>query len=145
MVEAQAEAAALAEITPDAAPVVDVSVPAPAEPEAPASMDYEIQQGDTLSQIVAEHYGLTKWADIQRVYETVARNNGIEDPDKIYTGNNLVLFDDPTVDLGLEGKTASSDFNVAFTYPPKALLPQIHPKPLLFVRSRAPKALLQAA
>lgn len=114
MVEAQAEAAALAEITPDAAPVVDVSVPAPAEPEAPASMDYEIQQGDTLSQIVAEHYGLTKWADIQRVYETVARNNGIEDPDKIYTGNNLVLFDDPTVDLHPEGTEVCSDLNAAF-------------------------------
>jgi phage tail protein X len=77
-------------------------------------MDYEIQQGDTLSQIVAEHYGLTKWADIQRVYETVARNNGIEDPDKIYTGNNLVLFDDPTVDLHPEGTEVCSDLNAAF-------------------------------
>ncbi len=95
-------------------PVLDSEVIAPAEPEAPASMDYEIQQGDTLSQIVADHYGLTNWADIQRVYETVARNNGIEDPDKIYTGDNLVLFDDPTVDLYPEGTEACSDLNAAF-------------------------------
>lgn len=129
----------------DAVPVVDNTTPEivlAAEKEVvevtpdPQSQTYEIQHGDTLSKIVADHYGLTEWSDIQRVYETVARNNGIKDPDLIYTGNNLVLFDDPTVDLFPESKTASSDFNVAFNASAEGLVaanspeaPVVRPQP----------------
>lgn len=106
--------------------------------EEPESTTYDIQEGDTLSAIVAEHYGLTEWDDIQRVYETVARNNGIEDPDLIYTGNSLVLFDNPTVDLFPEecASTVSSDCVSAFNASAEGLVaanspeePVIRPMP----------------
>jgi LysM repeat protein len=129
----------------DTAPVVDNTTPdivlATAKDVVevapkPESQTYEIQEGDMLSKIVADHYGLTEWADIQRAYETVARNNGIEDPDLIYTGNSLILFDDPTVDLFPEGQTASSDLKVSFNESAEGLVaanapeaPVVRPQP----------------
>lgn len=117
---ARAEAAKLADIPSDVIPVADKTTPDAPKPEKPASTSYDIQKGDTLSQIVADHYGLTKWADIHSVYETVARNNGIADPDKIYAGNKLVLFDDPTVDLFTKEAKADKGITVAKAFNPAA-------------------------
>lgn len=102
---------------------------------APDSSTYVIQPGDTLSEIVAEHYGLTKWSDIQRVYETVARNNGIENPDLIYAGNSLVLFDSPSVDLFAEpdnaapGTTVSAGCSGTFNACAEGIVPANTPEP----------------
>lgn len=58
---------------------------------------YTVKSGDTLSQISLSYYG-----DFSRVQE-IARNNGIEDVNKIRVGQTLIL--DPT---GMVSKRASS-------------------------------------
>ena len=57
---------------------------------------YPVIGGDTLSEIIADEYGLIKWADISEAYKVAAANNGIKNPDLIRAGNKIVLFDDPT-------------------------------------------------
>ncbi len=56
---------------------------------------YDIQRGDTLSEIVADTYSIDEWNSIEQVYETVARNNRIANPDLISEGDKIVLFKDP--------------------------------------------------
>lgn len=67
-----------------------------AEEDAPWVM-YTVKSGDTLSQISLTYYG-----DFSRVQE-IARNNGIEDVNKIRVGQTLIL--DPT---GMKAQRTSS-------------------------------------
>lgn len=51
---------------------------------------YVIQSGDTLTKIAKEKYGLSGNAAYQKALE-IAKENGIQNPNLIYTGNSLNL------------------------------------------------------
>lgn len=52
---------------------------------------YIVKRGDTLSEIVARHYGLSNWPQIKAKYTQVASSNGIKDVNKIYPGQIINL------------------------------------------------------
>lgn len=57
--------------------------------------DYIINQGDNLWNIAKSQYQdkLTSNTDIQNAVDKIAEANGIDDPNKIYAGNNLQIPD----------------------------------------------------
>jgi hypothetical protein len=56
--------------------------------------DYEIKSGDNLYRIVAKQFQLKKRSDIMKMIQKVAKDNNIKNPDKIYTGQKIVLKDE---------------------------------------------------
>lgn len=60
---------------------------------------YTVQKGDTLFAI-SWRYGLDQ--------KTVMRNNGIQNPDKIYIGQKLYLYNNTAASAGTAASTASS-------------------------------------
>lgn len=50
-----------------------------------------VKQGETLSEIVAKQYGLKNWNDINRVVNEIAKQNGIVNPDRIRTDQQINL------------------------------------------------------
>lgn len=55
--------------------------------EIAGTQPYTIQKGDTLSKIAQQHYGRAN--DWRRIYE--ANRDVIDDPDKIYPGQEIQL------------------------------------------------------
>jgi nucleoid-associated protein YgaU len=58
---------------------------AAAAPPAPAERRYTVQRGDTLSKIAKEFYGSAG------EYRRIAQANGIDDPDLIHPGQDLLI------------------------------------------------------
>jgi hypothetical protein len=73
---------------PEPAPEVS---PAPEVAATPAPFQYVVKSGDTLSEIVAEHYGLSNWPDIKAKYTEVAGLNNIPDVNLIQSGQTINL------------------------------------------------------
>jgi murein DD-endopeptidase MepM/ murein hydrolase activator NlpD len=69
--------------------VVPPSQPTP--PPAPSTPVYTVKSGDTLSEIVANHYSLNSWPQIKAKYLEIARMNGISNPGVIYPGQQIKL------------------------------------------------------
>lgn len=85
--------------TPTVAASPDTLEPgASSSPDAPGSSaplqtEYTVKEGDSLSKIARDHYGLT---DPKEMYEKaleLARQNGIDNPDLIKAGRKLILPD----------------------------------------------------
>lgn len=68
-----------------------VSTPIIVQSSRPTEKVYVVKPGDTLSQIVDDHYRLNKLSDIKAKYEEVAKYNGIENPNKIYVNQKIIL------------------------------------------------------
>lgn len=56
------------------------------------SVNYTIKSGDTLTKIVKENYGLSGTEAYNKALE-IAKQNNIENPNLIYAGSTLTLFD----------------------------------------------------
>ena len=54
---------------------------------------YTVKKGDTLSEIVANHYRLSAWVEIERKTLQVAAANNISNPELIYVGQVIELDD----------------------------------------------------
>ena len=67
--------------------VVANDLTAPVEPEEPEPHYYEIVSGDTLGKIAKNFYGDA--SQYVKIFE--ANRNVIEDPDKIYPGQKIVI------------------------------------------------------
>lgn len=57
----------------------------------PKTKVYTVKAGDTLSEIVANHYGLKSWPAIKKKYLEVAEYNGISNPNQIYVNQKIKL------------------------------------------------------
>jgi murein DD-endopeptidase MepM/ murein hydrolase activator NlpD len=60
-------------------------------PVPPQGYQYTVRAGDTLSEIVANHYKLKQWSQIKAKYEEVARFNGIANPNQIFVNQIIIL------------------------------------------------------
>lgn len=68
------------------------SVVPPSQPTpAPSTPVYTVKSGDTLSEIVANHYKLNSWPQIKAKYLEIARINGILNPGVIHPGQQIKL------------------------------------------------------
>ena len=63
----------------------EAAAAAAAAPPAPAERRYTVQRGDTLSKIAKEFYGSAG------EYRRIAQANGIENPDLIHPGQDLLI------------------------------------------------------
>jgi hypothetical protein len=80
------------DVKPAPAPVVEPVVEKPvAAPETPKVSERVVVSGDTLGQIVLDHYGdVELWGDEGRV-AMVAKYNGLTNPDLIHPGDIIKL------------------------------------------------------
>lgn len=58
---------------------------------------YEVRRGDNLYNIVKNQYGLTNKSEIMKKVREVAQNNGIKNPNLIFTGQKLNLAEQLTL------------------------------------------------
>ena len=75
-------------------PYTEPPAPAPTpivEAPAPQQFQYTVKRGDTLSEIVANHYGLSRWVDIKAKFTYIASINGITNPNLININQILNL------------------------------------------------------
>jgi nucleoid-associated protein YgaU len=63
------------------------NVQRPAQAPAPATRDYTIKSGDSLSKIAKQFYGNA--ADWQKIYN--ANKDKIKDPNLIYPGQKIII------------------------------------------------------
>lgn len=78
--------------SPEPTPVPEPEpTPQPEPTPEPAVPEHVVVAGDTLSEIVADHYHLSGWANIKPKVDEIARVNGISNPDLIHPGQVIKL------------------------------------------------------
>jgi LysM repeat protein len=80
-------------IVVDPAPPVDPApaAPAPEVASVPVPFPYIVKPGDTLGQIISEHYGYDSWAQISARLPEITSLNGIDNPNLIQVGQVIKL------------------------------------------------------